>query len=153
LRARAEREEILPVSPPEDEVMMPSPVVDGSVTTLETAEPVAAEPLAPAPEPGPPPSVAFAALTRLSDAALKELVSHVGNRDLLMALRGSDQALRERMLTALPFGRRVTVQTRLKSPQPLPLSAITAAQERIYRFAQTLSERETRERCGAAVHV
>lgn len=87
---------------------------------------------APAPEDAAP---GFFDLARWEHAALQALLLQVDSLMLCQALCGADQPLRAKMLAALPFGRRVAIQNRLRGIGPVSLRAIAEAQEAIAELA------------------
>ncbi|HEX2949675.1 MAG TPA: FliG C-terminal domain-containing protein [Armatimonadota bacterium] len=132
-------------------------VSDSTVTQASPNDTDAAPPSSPSvklsPAALPSHEFAFEDLNMLSMPKLQELVGQIGNRDLGLALRGTDIILRDRIIEALPFGRRVTLQARLKSRSAVSLRMIAESQERILLLAQSQLMQERSEEGFAREHL
>lgn len=80
-------------------------------------------------------TLAFHALCELPHSALHDLLDKLSTPDLCYALRGADRLLADHLLAALPFNRRIAVQSRMKGLGAVPLRTITRIQEQIARLA------------------
>lgn len=101
--------------------------------------PVAPQPMkAAAPVAAPTPDVSFDDLLTMELGEVQAVLRSVDNDTLCLALCGAEMLLRQRLLAAVPFTRRVIVQHRQKALKGTRLRDITAAQDAIARIAQEL---------------
>jgi flagellar motor switch protein FliG len=91
-----------------------------------------------------PERVEFSALEHVEAAVLQAVLRQADLSLIFCALRGADLRLRERMLAALPFNRRMAILGRLRAQTPVSLRQIAEAQQRVLQIwlaQRTLTER------------
>jgi flagellar motor switch protein FliG len=99
--------------------------------------------LAPSAPPPAPDSLTLARLASLDPALMTPALLTLDLDTVDTALRGVDAPVRQAVLAALPFRRRMAITTRLKTPRPVILRDILAAQRLLVRaVAQALAARE-----------